>query len=79
MTQLPAKDRYIDLLKKMLTDFHRMEYGEYKPLYKNDPSFKRRIMLFADTWVRALFAWRGGRQYAICEKIDFKEEWRKFA
>lgn len=41
------KSLYIELLKKILTDYHRMELGEYKPLYSNHhaTSLKFKLLL----------------------------------
>lgn len=60
---------YIDLLKKVLVDYHRRG-SEYKPLYSNDPSWKIRILMLLDIVLRR-------KDYAICKKFDFKEEVRK--
>jgi hypothetical protein len=34
---------YIDLLKKVLIDYHRIELGEYKPIYINGSKIKKPI------------------------------------
>ena len=60
---------YIDLLKICLTDLHRMEYGEYKPLVSNYPSWKLDILRFFDKILRR-------RKFAICRVIDFNLEYR---
>jgi len=60
---------YTDLLKKVLIDYHRRG-SEYKPLYKNNPSWKVRILNVIDAILRT-------KNYVICKKFDFKEEIRK--
>ena len=64
---------YIDLLKKSLTDLHRMEHGEYKPLDSNyhskSSSWKLNILRLFDRKLRK-------RQLAICRVINFNLEHR---
>ncbi|MDH3245569.1 MAG: TylF/MycF family methyltransferase [Saprospiraceae bacterium] len=58
---------YIDLLKKSLLDFHRMESTQYKPLYVNDPSWKLRLLIAIDRIFRM-------KSFAICRVIEPKRE-----
>ena len=64
---------YIDLLKKCLTDIHRMEDGEYKPLNPNyhsgNSNWKLNVLLLFDRKLRK-------RKMAICRVIDFNIEKR---
>ncbi len=61
---------YLDLLKKVLTDYHRLEYGEFKPLYSNNPSWKVKSMMQLDKF---LHRWN----LFICRKINYDPEVRK--
>lgn len=45
------KEAYLDLLKKMLTDYHRLDYDQYKPLYNNNASWKLRQLKKLDRWL----------------------------
>jgi len=58
---------YIDLLKKVLIDLHRMEYGEYKPLISNYSNWKFNILRKVDKILRK-------SKFAICRVIDFNLE-----
>jgi hypothetical protein len=58
---------YIDLLKKVLVDFHRMESGEYKPLYDNDTGWKSKVLHTIDKFLRK-------RDYAICQFLKYNPE-----
>lgn len=61
--------RYIDLLKHVLIDYHRVESGEYKPLYSNDPSWKKRALMALDALLRSATHGR----FLITEKVNFKK------
>jgi O-methyltransferase len=64
-------DRYIELLKSTLTDYHKIGFVEYKPLSTIlDPSWKMKIMIMCDRWLSK-------QGYSICKKIHFREEDRK--
>lgn len=60
---------YIELLKKVLTDYHRRELPEYSPLNMNNANFKLKILQRLDQILRK-------KKYAVCHKIDFKHESR---
>jgi O-methyltransferase len=51
---------YISLLKKVLIDLHRIEFGEYRPLEESSPSWKFRILRSLDKLLRK-------KTYAICK------------
>jgi len=55
---------YIDLLKKVLIDYHRMELGEYKPIYVNNNKITIKTLKFFDNLLRK-------KNYAICKVIKF--------
>lgn len=60
---------YIELLKKMLCDYHRVDIPEYKPLYSN-PSRT------TNGWMRMLDKLLRKANYAVCEVNDNNEEKR---
>src|SRR3954469_19657522 len=60
---------YIELMKKILTDYHRRELPEYSPLNMNNANFKLKILNQLDRILRK-------KKYAVCHKIDFKHESR---
>ncbi len=53
---------YLDLLKKVLTDLHRIEKGEYKPLTKKVLTWKEKLLLPIDKLLRK-------NNYTICKYI----------
>lgn len=61
------RNRYIELLKNVLSDYHRMEMGEYKPIDVSNVSWKTRLLLIGDKILRK-------KGYAICKKIKFNKE-----
>jgi len=62
-------NQYIDLLKKVLVDYHRLELGEYKPLYRNKKSWGLRLLLLLDGLLRK-------RKLAICRVLAYNPEAR---
>lgn len=58
---------YLELLKSTLTDFHRMEYGEFKPLYDNKGSLQFKLLLWFDRLIRK-------KNYHICRHINYNPE-----
>ncbi len=60
---------YINLLKKVLIDYHRMELGEYKPVYFTHPSLKSKVFIAFDNYLRS-------RNLAVCKVVKFKKEER---
>jgi len=60
---------YIELLKKVLVDFHRMELGEYKPLYDNEGGWRSKTLHSFDKLLRK-------RNYAICQHLEYNPESR---
>ena len=69
---MTAQDNlYINLLKKVLTGYDRLEYGEYKPLYQNHQEINNYVYMPLDKLVRM----RKG--YMICTKTEFDPELRK--
>jgi len=61
--------RYIELLKNTLTDYHRMNLGEYKPIDLSNLTWKTRLLLKASNLL-------GKKGYAICRKVEFNKEYR---
>lgn len=59
---------YIDLIKKVLIDYHRKS-TEYKPLYSNNPDWKVKILMVLDYILRK-------KNYAVCQKIEYNE-WKR--
>ena len=53
---------YLELLKNVLTDLHRIEKGEYRPLTKSIPSWKLKLLYPLDNLLRK-------NDYAICKYI----------
>jgi len=53
---------YLDLLKKVLTDLHRIEKGEYKPLTQSGLSWKQKFLVPFDKLLRR-------NNYSICKHI----------
>ena len=72
------KDRYIDLLKHVLTDYHRMEYDEYKPLYWNDSSWRRQILIGANRFLEWLTPRLGHNTYVLCERVATNQHDRQY-
>ena len=62
-----SKNLYINLLKNVLTDFHRMEFIEYKPLYKDSSSLIQKTLRRIDKLLRK-------KDYAICKVIKYNQE-----
>lgn len=59
--------RYIDLLKFVLTDFHRLEFGEYKPI---DPT----LLGWRSSWLPKFSRFLEKYGYIICRRIKFQPE-----
>jgi O-methyltransferase len=62
-----ASEMYIDLLKQVLIDYHRINVGEYKPLYDNHAKWRRKPIRFVDSVLRKM-------NYVVCKKIQFTHE-----
>ncbi len=58
---------YIDLLKKVLVDYHRINEIEYRPVYESRGNFKSKLVVFANKRL-AKFG------LAICKRFNFKKE-----
>lgn len=64
MNSADTSSRYIELLRDVLTDWHRIELAEYRPLrHTPKPNVKRRMLLWLDRGLQ-----RCG--YTICTKIE---------
>lgn len=61
------RNRYIELLKNVLSDYHRMDMGEYKPIDASHLTWKTHFLLLADKILRK-------KGYVICRKIKFNKE-----
>jgi O-methyltransferase len=57
------KELYLELLKKVLIDYHRLEHGEYKPIYKNKRGLNIWLLINLDKIFRL-------RKLAICRRIE---------
>ena len=60
---------YIDLLKNVLTDYHRSDYVDYKPVVFENPTWKQRLILAFDKYLRS-------RNYRVCNVIPPGKESR---
>jgi len=58
------ESQYIELLKKVLTDYHRMEFGEYRPLHLSITTWKLKLLAVFDKILRK---WG----YGICKFSSF--------
>jgi len=65
-TMNDKKDRYLELLKQVLTDYHRVECPEYRPIHAPH-SFSRtstsRIINLLDGWLMK-------KGFFICQKVE---------
>lgn len=60
MTNL--ENDYLQLLKWTLTDYHRVDKGEYKPLYRNSKAFKEFILISIDKLLRR-------KNLVLCKRV----------
>jgi len=60
MTEI--QQRYITLLKHVLTDYHRMELGEYKLVERSNATWKTKLLLLIDS----ILSTKG---FAVCRRI----------
>ena len=60
---------YIDLLKKVLIDYFRLEYGEYKPIAFENPTWKMKGLLALQQILRK-------RGYEISSQVKFDKQKR---
>lgn len=60
---------YIELLKNVLTDFHRIDLGEYRPLNRNSKKYSFKILCAIDNVLRK-------RNLAICQYLKYNKEAR---
>lgn len=65
-----AHTMYLELLKNVLSDYHRIDRGEYKPLYRNNRGLKRLPIGMLDKLMRKM-------NYAICKRTKFTKEDRQ--
>lgn len=65
-----VKDMYLDLLKNVLSDYHRIDRGEYKPLYRNNRGIRRLPIRLVDKLFRKM-------NYAISKPTKFTKEDRQ--
>lgn len=61
---------YIDLMKKVLTDYHRMELGEYKHINTDEKTWKTNALLAIDKVV-------GTRGYSVMKRVEFERQQRE--
>ena len=58
---------YIELLKKVLTDLHRVGITEYKPLYSNNKRWGLKFLMVLDRLLRK-------KNLSICKVIEYEYE-----
>jgi len=58
---------YIDLLKKVLTDYHRIEFSEYKPIDNLNYSWKIKLLKRVNKYFKK-------KQFCICSIITFNPQ-----
>jgi O-methyltransferase len=58
-----SNDMYIDLMKKVLIDYPRIQYDEYKTLASYTPNWKTRILMGIDSIFRI-------KDFAICKRVE---------
>jgi len=63
------KNDYIELLKYVLIDYHRVEYVEYRPLEFKNPTWKQKLIRWVGKYLQK-------RNYIICSAVFFKPELR---
>ncbi len=65
----PINEKYIDLMKNVLIDMHRIEKGEYLPVNDITLFGKKKIWRLLDKWTK-LFG------MAVCREVKFKPDQR---
>jgi O-methyltransferase len=60
---------YIELLKHTLTDYHRMDQAEYRPLSSVKPSMKTRVLSKLDKFINL-------KGFRICKEVKSTREKR---
>src|SRR5687767_7074445 len=70
MSENLSNDLYIDLLKKVLIDFHRMEMGETPPVQRNKGHKPRYMLLYLLERILK------NSDFTIREKVRFNKEKR---
>jgi O-methyltransferase len=63
MTATLESQMYIDLLKKVLIDYPRLNYPEYKALYTFTPNWRTRLLMRLDSLFRS-------KNFAICKVVE---------
>ncbi|OFX17424.1 MAG: hypothetical protein A2033_07795 [Bacteroidetes bacterium GWA2_31_9] len=58
---------YIDLLKKVLIDYHRINQFEYRPIDRYNKNWKFKILRFIDSFFRK-------KNHILCSIVRFNEE-----
>ena len=62
-----SSQMYIDLLKKVLIDYPRIQYDEYKTLRSFTPNWRINLLIKLDNLFRT-------RNFAICKRVEPVEE-----
>jgi O-methyltransferase len=65
-TTINNNQMYIDLLKKVLIDYPRIQYDEYKTLRSYTPNWRMNLLMRLDNLFRT-------RDFAICKRVAPKE------
>jgi O-methyltransferase len=58
-----SSQMYIDLLKKVLIDYPRIQYDEYKTLHSYTPNWRMNLLIRLDNIFRL-------RNFAICKRVE---------
>lgn len=61
---------YVELLKNVLTDYHRMELDEYKDVNYGKPNWKMRVLMAVDNYLRK-------KNFVILEKVPLNKKNRE--
>lgn len=60
---------YIELLKKVLIDYHRISNVEYKPIYEVKDNFRTKLLIALNKKLSKM-------KLSICKRVEFTEEFR---
>ncbi len=63
------ENQYLELLRWTLTDYHRIEMGEYKPIHRNSGSWKESILVNVNKFL-------GKKNLLICRRVLSTKEHR---
>lgn len=66
---MPINEKYIELMKNVLLDMHRLEKGEYMPVSKMTLFGKKKLWGVLDKWMKP---WK----MAVCKEVTFIRDQR---